>query len=183
MIPEMTADQCLTVANNALGKSWTDYEQNVLANLVRLNWMIEDLHNNKIEKPILLSQDFRVLTGDTRLMAASFHSKIKCVPTLVTANSNFNLSNFIDIVNIGHLAKILNIASNDIILNGQDWIKHPLSWIEFAYPHTQNHMHDEQQRVRMISNYLSKQSKEFVFTREWLQTPIDWSTWDNLDGH
>jgi hypothetical protein len=182
--PIMTVDQLLSIANNALhSNSLSEYQQDALANLVRLNWMIQDLQHNTIQKPLLLSSGLTVETGDTRLMAASFNPRITTVPALLTVKTNISMPEWITVINAEHLGKLLNIDPKNIMLNNQDWTKQQLSWIEFAYPHTQNHMHDEQQRVRMISNYLSKQSKEFVFTREWLQTPIDWSKWASLRGH
>jgi len=182
--PIMTVDQLLSIANGALhSSSLSEYQQDALANLVRLNWMIEDLQHNIIQKPLLLSSELTVVTGDTRLMAASFHPKIITVPALLTVKNNISMPEWITVINADHLGKLLNIDLKNIILNNQDWTKQQLTWIEFAYPHTSNHMHNEKQRLDMVYRYLEKQPHDFQFTREWLQTPVDWSKWDNLRGH
>jgi hypothetical protein len=182
--PIMTVDQLLSIANDAVHSgSLSEYQQDVLANLVRLNWMIEDLRHNTIQKPLLLSSGLTVETGDTRLMAASFHPRITTVPALLTVENNISMPEWITVINMEHLGKLLNIDPKNIMLNNQDWTKQQLSWIEFAYPHTSNHMHDEKQRLGMVYRYIEKQPQDFLFTRKWLQTPIDWSKWDSLDGH
>jgi hypothetical protein len=43
-------------------------------------------------------------------------------------------------------------------------------------------MHNEQQRLTMIKNYLQAHPG-FEFTTKWYQQAINWSTWDNLAGH
>jgi hypothetical protein len=182
--PIMTVDQLLSIANDAVHSgSLSEYQQDVLANLVRLNWMIEDLRHNTIQKPLLLSSGLTVETGDTRLMAASFHPRITTVPALLTVENNISMPEWITVINMEHLGKLLNIDPKNIMLNNQDWTKQQLSWIEFAYPHTSNHMHDESQRLGIMHRYIEKQPQDFLFTRKWLQTPIDWSKWDSLDGH
>ena len=182
--PIMTVDQLLSIANDAVHSgSLSEYQQDVLANLVRLNWMIEDLRHNTIQKSLLLSSGLTVETGDTRLMAASFHPRITTVPALLTVKNNISMPEWITVINMEHLGKLLNIDPKNIMLNNQDWTKQQLTWIEFAYPHTSNHMHNEKQRLDMVYRYLEKQPHDFQFTREWLQTPVDWSKWDNLRGH
>jgi len=144
-------------------------------NLVRLNWMINDLHHNPIQKPLLIDGAFRVLTGDTRLMALQLHPKITRVPALMTstvAPHDWKL--------IGdklELGKLLKINPDDILTNW-DWHKKPLDWIEFAYSHTSDHMHDESQRARMIANYLAKYP-DTIFDQDWLLSSIDWSLYDH----
>ena len=182
--PIMTVDQLISIANGAVHSgSLSEYQQDALANLVRLNWMIEDLQHNIIQKPLLLSSELTVVTGDTRLMAASFHPRITTVPALLTVENNISMPEWITVINTDHLGKLLNIDPKNIMLNNQDWTKQQLSWIEFAYPHTSNHMHDESQRLGIMHRYIEKQPQDFLFTRKWLQTPIDWSKWDSLDGH
>lgn len=168
--PEMTVEQSLLLANQR--------DNNVLANLVRLNWMIQDLKCNIIYKPILLREGFEVVTGDTRMMAISMHPYIKDVPALLTVRSPVSVgNNWIKIDTKQHLAELVGTKEMNIVCFN-DWNKQEVEWIEFAMPHTENHMHDEEQRMRMILNYLQKYP-DTIFDQDWLLERIDWNLYDH----
>ena len=165
--PSLSLIQCLQDANTG--------NLSYRINLVRLNWMIKDLRYNPIQKPLLIDGAFRIITGDTRLMALQLHSKITRVPALMTSEvAPFEWKEINDKIELG---KLLNIEPDDILTNW-DWHEKPLDWIEFAYSHTSDHMHDESQRERMIVNYLAEYP-ETIFDQDWLLSSIDWSLYDH----
>mgnify|MGYP000168023539 FL=1 len=165
--PQLSLTECLQDAN-AGNRSYR-------TNLVRLNWMIKDLNYNPIQKPLLIDGAFRVVTGDTRLMALQLHPQITRVPALMT--SEVAPHDWKPIEDKTELGKLLRIDPDDILINW-DWHEKPLDWIEFAYSHTSNHMHDESQRERMITNYLAKYPGT-IFDQDWLLSSIDWSLYDH----
>lgn len=167
LTPALSLDQCLADAN-AGNRSYQ-------TNLVRLNWMITDIQFNGIQKPFLVDKDLKIITGDTRYMALHFCPLIKYVPVLMTAKDA--PVGWVNIDNKKELSKLLDIDPENIITNN-DWTECELDWIEFAYPHTSDHMHDEVQRERMIKHYLLEHP-ETVFDYNWLLETIDWSLYDH----
>lgn len=166
--PELSLEECFAQAN-----SGNVDEQN---RLVRVNWMIQDLRHNPIQKPFLITGGFKIITGDTRLMALRFHPKISHVPVLMTATASPWIR-WREVKDKIELGKLLNIDPADILTNW-DWHERPLDWIEFAYAHTEDHMHDEDQRVRRIRNYLAKYP-DTIFDQDWVCSKIDWSLYDH----
>jgi len=167
--PVLTLDACLEGANNN--------NLTYRTNLVRLNWIIQDLKYNNIQKPFLVDDKLQIITGDTRYMAIQFHPNIQHVPCLMTAET-CNDPGWVDIKNKTELGELLDIDPEDIITN-YDWELKPLDWIEFAfYGPACNHMHDESQRERMIVNYLT-QHPDTVFNQAWVSEKIDWSLYDH----
>lgn len=167
VVPTISLDQYLYDANNG--------NLSYQINLVRLNWMIDDLRHNHIQKPFLVDRNFRIITGDTRYMALQLHPKITHVPVLMTATTA--PVGWEEIHSHKELGELLNILPENIITNWH-WTERELDWIEFAYPHTSDHMHDEAQRQRMIQNYL-KVHPDTVFDQDWLLEIIDWSLYDH----
>jgi hypothetical protein len=138
--------------------------------------MVGDLDYNPIQKPLLIDGAFRVVTGDTRLMALQLHPGTTHVPVLMTSEVAPRLG-WVNIKNKTELGKLLNIDPKNILTNW-DWHDKPLDWIEFAYSHTSDHMHDQQQRERMILNYLAKYPGT-IFDKDWLRKRIDWGLYDS----
>jgi formyltetrahydrofolate hydrolase len=166
--PVLDLNSCIDQANNRDPYS--------LSNMMFLNWMIDNLRHTPIQKPLLLDKNYRVITGDTRLMALSFYPEVQHVPVLM--NSSHAPANWLLIKDQTALAALLNLAVEDIITNW-DWHDKQLDWIEFAYQHTSNHPHDQDQRQKRILRYL-EQYPDTVFSYEWLSVPVDWSKFDNL---
>lgn len=183
IVPVLNVDQLLEQTNIIIKqKNCNPGGNNLLAKLVRLNWMVNDLKSSPIYKPILtvLRQGNLVTaTGDTRLQAIELLpniTHIACLASIpINMQENFKYWDLVD--NKQTLASYLNTNINDIIVN-QDWNIHELDWIEFSFDETSNHMHDEDQRLRMIYNYLDRQPKDFRFTRKWLQTLVNWDQYD-----
>ena len=183
--PVMSLDQLIDELNLfAWQKNHSSYQHNLLAKAVRVNWIVHDLKTNSIQKPFLINEKWKIITGDTRLMAIQFHPEIATVPVICTVPScrANRFADFSIIHSIDHLAKKLCIGPDQILYN-EDWTQQELSWIEFAYQHTAHHLHDEPQRYRMMINYLKSQPLSFKFSRNWFQESIDWINFDNLSGH
>lgn len=168
LTPVLSLDECLAGANiDNLA-----YQ----INLVRLNWMVDDLKQNPLQKPFLIDCGLKIVTGDTRYMAIQFHKNITHVPALMTAKSA--PANWMYIRDKKELGELLNIDPEDIITN-YDWQEKSLDWIEFAfYGPACDHMHDESQRKRMIENYLTVHP-DTVFDYDWVSEKIDWSLYDH----
>lgn len=167
--PVLSLDECLHGAN--LGN--ISYR----TKLVRLNWMVKDIKYNGVQKPLLVDGAFRIITGDTRFMALKLNPQINRVPVLMSSTVAPKVS-WSEVTDKAHLGKLINIDPEDIIINN-DWHNDQLDWIEFAYPHTHNHMHNEQQRERMILNYLADYPNT-IFDRDWCTKSIQWDMYDKL---
>ena len=174
IVPFRSLAETLHVANTRPTKHLTtDFD--LMANLVRLNWMVENLKHEPVYKPILVDQNMQILVGDTRMMAIKLAGHITHVSCIMTTSIEDIDSDWIYVHDNEHLGSLLDIDPRNIILN-EDWHYNAIDWIEFAYDHTANHMHDADERARMIANYL-EENPDTVFTEEWLQTPIDWSNY------
>jgi hypothetical protein len=168
--PLCSLDQMLDEANQNLNS-------NTMANMVRLNWMVTNLKDEPVQKPLLIDHTGTVQTGDTRLAAIGLNEHIMHVPCVMTAPVDQMNLDWIYVEDKNHLGELLNIDSTDILTH-DDWNYSSIDWIEFAYPHTAHHMHDEQERLHMIKKYL-EQNPDTVFTRDWLQTPVNWSDYSS----
>ena len=146
---------------------------NQLAKMVRLNWMVENLKTEPIYKPLLVDHNMIVQTGDTRIAAIQLSNTVSHVSVLMSAPVEHMNLDWIYVQDDTHLGQLLDVALVDIMYR-EDWHFNLIDWIEFAWPHTENHMHNEEERYHLITNYL-EQHPDTVFTREWLQTPVDWS--------
>ena len=166
--PRLTLENFLQEANNG--------NLSYLINMVRLNWMVNDIRYNGMQKPILVDGAFNIITGDTRAMALRLNPKVKYVPLLMSSTVAPKVGWQL-VQDKKHLGKLLNIHPDDILTN-YEWKEKQLDWIEFAFMHTQNHMHDESQRERMILNYLAKYP-DTIFDQDWLLSSIDWSLYDH----
>ena len=174
-------NQVLTIPRN----EHTAGHCNNLARAVRVNWMVEDLKYNRIVKPLVLNLRYFMLTtitGDTRLQAAELSPHITSMSALLTIKEYYR-EQFPDwevVQDINHLAEMMKIPANKILFpEGVDnWTDQELDWIEFDLQETSTHMHDEDQRLRMMYNYLDTQDADFQFTQEWFQTLIDWNQYD-----
>ena len=174
--PVVNLDQLITFVNA------DRTNKNLLAKTVRLNWMVKNLKHEPIYKPLLTvlrAGKLVTATGDTRLQAIELNPHITYVSCLVSLPLELqeNFKYWDTVVDQKNLAAYLNIDIDDIIVN-KDWNRFELDWIEFALPDTAKHMHDEEQRLRMINNYLITQPKDFKFSREWFKTAIDWNQYD-----
>ena len=157
--PLRTVDQMIDEANRDEGDA--------RINMVRLNWMIQDLRVNPLRKPVFLDTNWRTIVGDTRVMAADilgWHH----LPAMIQSEAP-----------VGQVVKDLSVcglAGCEILTYppGRDIFSETAKWIEVVDPGSVHHMHDEKQRATKMGRYLDD-NPGTKFTREWLATPVDWT--------
>jgi len=137
------------------------------ANMVRLNWMVQDLQTNPMRKPIFLNDDWQTIVGDTRIMAADILGW-RDLPVMLQSD-----------IPRGEVVQDLSVCGLEgceVITNppGRDIFREPVEWLEIVDPASEHHMHDEQERAAKMHRYLAANTGT-VFTREWLSVPIDWT--------
>ena len=201
--PGLTLDQLLDFLNHqVLPKSrynHNDGDKNALARAVRLNWMVDNLTREPMRKPIVLQNKFsnwyepfdsnvwEVIVGDTRLQALELFPQINHVDALIQIpifhRKYYLQREWRDVSAIEDLLQCCALEKPHHVVCDQDWTKEPIQWMEFKSHLANNHMHDEDQRLRMAYNYLDNQTISFQFSKKWFQTLIDWSKWDSLLGH
>ena len=184
VFPVLPLNTLLNRCNETLQQpqeSWTPGQIDDLARLVRLNWMVEDLKTHPIIKPLVLNLRYflmTTITGDTRLQAIELSPHVTVVSALLTIKRQYldQFPDWTEIKDNDHLASQMRIPVEKLIFSedNYDWKTQELDWIEFDLVETSHHMHDEDERFRMIVNYL-EQHPDTVFTRKWLQNPIKWS--------
>lgn len=163
--PLRTLDQMLSQANQP--QHWGDSR----ANLVRLNWMVQDLRVNALRKPIVVDRDWRIIVGDTRLMAIELLGRTQ-VPVL----AQLEIPQGQVVTDLDQLCRVCGWDDIEILTQpvGADFFGEAVTWVEFLDPLSQHHMHDEDLRHRMMQQWLSHQPQNFKFTRQWCLEPIDW---------
>jgi hypothetical protein len=189
IFPVLPLDTLINRCNQTIHQpreTHTDGQKNDLARMVRLNWMVENLKTDRIWKPIMLNLRYflmTTITGDTRLQAIELSPHITVVPALLTIKRQY-LDQFPDWINVestSQLAELMKIPKEKIVFaeNFTNWTDQELEWIEFDLQETSNHMHDEDQRLRMMYNYLDQQSDDFCFSRDWISNFIEnWNQYD-----
>jgi hypothetical protein len=182
--PGMDLDRLLYICNRALERDLVSAdvgELSELARILRVNWMVRDLdQNGRIIKPILCEVTAFNLTvnqGDTRLMAAEMCPQVYTAPVLVSVDRSWKtmFQGWTEIQCSDQLTDLLGFEPGCVIFQDVPDNTDHLRWIEFNTPQTQHHLHDENQRVRMILGYLAQQSLDFRFSRDWCRQQIDWS--------
>jgi hypothetical protein len=165
LTPLADLESILSDANNRVNS-------NQLAKMVRLNWMVENLKTEPVYKPLLVDHNMVVQTGDTRVAAIQLSNTVSHVAVLMSTPVEHMNLDWIYVQDNDHLGDLLDIDPKHIMTH-DDWHFNAIDWIEFGYAHTADHMHDEEERYRMITRYLD-QYPDTVFTRKWLQTPVNW---------
>lgn len=141
-----------------------------LANLVRLNWMIQDLRNRPMLKPIFCrDENFQVIVGDTRIAAARL-AGVQQVPVMAyLRKARGKVCTSIQEI------KYLSGFGPEAILQWTpaiDPIMTPPDWIDIGDHRTAGHGHDEGRRLEAMQNLLKKNPQPL--TLEWLLEPRDW---------
>jgi len=188
--PEMNVNQLLESVNThhlpTITASPTPIQRNIIAKLVRLNWLIQDLKTNNLMKPFVVrktNEHFQVINGDTRMQALEFNphiTHVNCVlTTSVEYQDNYEASGWITVNSRDHLANLLQMRVKDLIYD-TDWRFELVKWMEFAIPEAANHMHDE--KIRYFAFYdwyvnqiISSGGKPPIIDRDWLETPRTWN--------
>jgi len=187
--PMMTLHRLLYLCNYTIHRSEQDLDPGAaseLPRLLRVNFLYNELQRGpaRIIKPLLLHvQGFNLVTsqGDTRLMAAGLCGTIHTAPCLVSIERQYRgfFVDWIEVEDIQHLAALSGFDADCIVIRRETRspANYDVEWIEFAGDHTSHHLHDRQERARMMQRYLAAQPRDFQFDIAWCQSSIDWRQW------
>lgn len=142
-----------------------------LANLVRLNWMVQDLKFNPMIKPVFCRDDtLDVIVGDTRIMAAKLAglSKVPVMAYLQTPQGTVchDIDDLKTLSGFAQDAEIVWAPPNTDILHD------PPAWIDIGDYRTRHHGHDEVSRLQAMTNHIKNDPRPL--TVEWIMEPRDW---------
>lgn len=157
----------------------------VLANLVRLNWMVDNLQTHPMVKPIIAThngnKEWRTVVGDTRLAALELMGASHCRLILQSPSipeEHGVVTGWIEIPDLESAGLLAGVGEGRVMTDPEDWENQEIYWMEFDTPLAGNHMHDMEQRREMIHNYL-RENPDVRISREWFQTLIDWSKYSS----
>lgn len=189
LCPMQTLDKSIEIVNTHMklhGQnlfSWEPGLQDEISRLVNVNWIYQKLSREPIKKPILVYQQdrkYHVICGDTRLMALSLCSDPPQVSVVITApcKSAGDFLNWIAITSdaelIGHVG--LDTGSAAIYYTPAEVDKnYAISWLEVGDNSTATHLHDINQKLNMMQQYLDQQNSDFEFSISWAKQPIEWT--------
>ena len=197
LVPVFTLKQSINYVNicmSQLGRNlvlWNFEQQDRIGQLLRANWIYQNLKTEPIRKPILVHQEnkkFLVDCGDTRLMALSMLDDPGTVSVIATcrhdAMSEYNSWNppWQPIHNDQALIKILGFdpVHTSILFTLSDNSKsYALDWLEIGDQSTAHHLHDPNERTNIMHKYLSEQSVDFKFDEPWARSAIDWAKYQS----
>ena len=186
--PLQTLDKSIETVNTYMKQqgrnlySWEPGLQDEISRLVNVNWIYQKLPREPIRKPILVYQQdrkYHVICGDTRLMALSLCSDPPRVSVVITTPCEL-AGEFLDWIAItsdaeliGHLG--LDPGSAAIYYTPADADKnYAVSWLEIGDNSTATHLHDINQKLNMMQQYLDQQAGDFEFSMSWAKQPIKW---------
>ena len=186
--PQQTLDKSIATVNTYMKQhgqnllAWEPGLQDEISRLVNVNWIYQKLPSEPIRKPILVHQEdgkYRVDCGDTRLMAVSLCLDPPQVSAIITTPCELagNFLAWIPITSdaelIGHLG--LDPGSAAIYYTLADADKnYAVSWLEIGDNSTATHLHDIDQKLNMMQQYLDQQPSDFEFSISWAKLPIKW---------
>jgi len=189
LCPMQTLDKSIEIVNAHMKQhgrdlfSWEPGLQDEISRLVNVNWIYQKLPSEPIRKPILVHQEngrYIVDCGDTRLMALSLCSDPPQVSVIITASYKL-AGEFLDWIAItsdaeliGHLD--LDPGSAAIYYTPAEVDKnYAVSWLEIGDNSTATHLHDIDQKLNMMQQYLDQQPNDFEFSISWAKLPIKWA--------
>ena len=161
---------------------WEFGLQDEISRLVNVNWIYQKLPHEPIKKPILVyKQDtkYHVICGDTRLMALSLCSDPPLVSVVITTlcESAGDFLAWIAITSDAELIDHLGLdpGSSAIYYTPAEEDKnYAVSWLEIGDNSTATHLHDINQKLNMMQQYLDQQPNDFEFSISWAKLPIKW---------
>jgi hypothetical protein len=188
LVPRQTLAGCISTVNQQLaaqGKnlsSWPSGFQDEIARLVWVNWIYHQLDVEPIRKPVLVHKENNQLVvdcGDTRLMAMQLLDNPPTVSVVVTCvpDRADDYSNWKQIHTNQDLIECVEFdpSSSQIFFTPTDpGESHAFTWLEIGDQSTSHHLHNVDQRVQMMQNYLDSQSQNVEFTLEWAKSRIEW---------
>lgn len=186
--PICSLPQCIAQINSTLRQrgrdiaGWPYGDQDQIARLLWVNWIYNRLPIEPIRKPILVHRekhDLVVDCGDTRLMALELYDPTALVGVVVT-DSMENQALYQQWTRIHTTQELLvraGFAQDASVSFNVCKTTHAIDWLEIGDQTTSHHLHDIEQRIRMITNYVNQQSELFEFDRDWAKSPIDWTVY------
>jgi len=161
---------------------WSRAHQNEIAKLLRVNWIYQRLPIEPIRKPILVHKNHEQLCvdcGDTRLMALNLCSQTPPVSVIITCliDEVNSYANWQRIYTSQELIDCIGFDSDlaQIFFTTSDpQTTYAFTWFEIGDQSTRHHLHDYDQRLRMMQHYLDTQPCNFEFTVDWAKSRIDW---------
>lgn len=186
LTPVCDLPRCVEQCNRNLadfGKNLQDWplgDRYQIARLLRVNWIYNRLDQEPIRKPILahrVQDQFVVDCGDTRLMALGLKDPTSTIGVVIvdTIESADLYQDWIRIRTDQELREQTGFAPDAGILVRTSDLDHTIEWMEIGDMSTAHHLHDFDQRLAMMQNYLDSQIKDFRFDPLWAASAIDWS--------
>ena len=188
LVPYQTLSQYIQSVNQALElhgryfNTWPTWLRDRMAKLVRAHVIYQRLPIEPIRKPILVHQkdnQFIVDCGDTRLMALSQLPNPTLVSVLLTCRVSavHQYQHWTRIHNVADLSACTGLVLNSNRVKATTTspdLDYALTWIELGDYSTAHHLHDPQQRLSMMQQYLDQQPQNFQFGEDWLLKEINW---------
>lgn len=191
LVPGVTYNEIRSAVNlqiQQLGRrlnQWPAEQLDTIANLVRVNWIVQRLGIEPIRKPVLAhldNQQLKLNCGDTRLMAVTAVSSTRRIQVVVTcvASDREYFKNWIPVTCSQDLMIVsgFNPRETTVLANASKNCNYAIDWLEIGDSSTAHHLHDVNQRVRMMQNYLDQQLDSFTFSESWLNEKIIWEDYD-----
>jgi hypothetical protein len=188
LCPMQTLSKSIEIVNTHMKQhgrnlySWEPGFQDEISRLVNVNWIYQKLPREPIKKPVLVYQQdrkYHVICGDTRLMALSLCSDPPQVSVVITTPCE-SAGEFLDWVPITSDAELIGYLDLDpgsaaIYYTPADADKnYAVSWLEIGDNSTAMHLHDINQKLNMMQQYLDQQAGDFEFSVSWAKQPIKW---------
>jgi hypothetical protein len=156
-------------------------KQDEAARLMRANWIYQRLGTEPIRKPILVHQEQNQLVvdcGDTRLMALNLLLDPGTVSVVIV----------VPVAQAKEYADWRQIHTNRDLMRATGFGRGAgialrtgatgaIEWLEIGDHTTAHHLHDVDQRVSMLQQYLNSMPDDFVFSTPWASTQIDWDSY------
>lgn len=188
LVPMRTLASCVDTVNQALHqygrqlKSWPLGPAYKAAQLVRASVIYQNLHKEFIRKPFLCyrQQNQWILnSGDTRLMALTQAQDSRSVSVLITCVIS-DIDQYRDYTRILSTEQLIrytgfSIDTTTVLATASaPGSPYAMSWFEIGDDSTAHHLHDFEQRIQMMQNYLDQKPVDFRFDQSWLAQQISW---------
>ena len=188
LLPGNTIENSINTINQQLkllGRNlsvWPWGYRDEIARLLRVNWIYQRLPIEPIRKPILVHKNHGQLCvdcGDTRLMALKLCNQTPPVSVIITCliDKVNSYANWQRIYTSQELTDCIGFDPDltQIFFTTSDpQATYAFTWFEIGDPSTKHHLHDCDQRVRMMQHYLDTQPSNFEFTVDWVKSRINW---------
>ncbi len=194
--PMLDLNCCLHQINRAIDiwgnrvSSWPSWEaKREAAKLVHASWIYQNLSTEPIRKPLLVHRLrnglLKVDCGDTRMIAIELLAQKLLIPAATTC-SHEHAHYFADWWPIASDRELLyatglwaNYHCRVQITSSNQNKDIAFDWLGISSPLTRHHMHDADQRVRMLENFLGTKDPGFRFDQHNARECIDWFDYDS----